>query len=75
MFVAMKDGSLSFCLSYRKLNAVTARNSNPLSRTDECIENLGEAAVFSTMHDNFEYWQIEFAERHDDKTAFTSTVA
>ena len=37
---------------------------------DECIDSLGEASVFTTLHCNSSYWQIPVAKRDKDKTAF-----
>jgi hypothetical protein len=43
------DGSLRFCVDYRRLNALTIRDSYPLQRSDECIDSLGDACVFTTL--------------------------
>ena len=54
-----KDGSLQFCVDYRRLNAVTAHGSYPIPRMDECIDSFGDTQVFSTLDCNAGYWQIE----------------
>ena len=72
VIVAKKDGTFRFCVDYRKLNAVTLRDSYPLPRMDEYIDSLGEATVFTTLDCNSGYWQIEMDERDRDKTTFTS---
>ena len=43
LFAPKKDGKLRFCIDYRKLNAMTVKDSYPLPRMDECIDTLGEA--------------------------------
>jgi hypothetical protein len=53
--VAKPDGSLRFCIDYRKLNAITIRDTYPLPRMDECIDSLGDAVVFSTFGCNSGY--------------------
>jgi len=70
VLVPKKDGTLRFCVDYRPLNAVSKRDSYPLPRMDECIDSLGEAKVFSTLHCNTGYWQVLIADGDREKTAF-----
>ena len=72
VFVPKADGSLRFCVDYRRLNAMTVRDSYPIPRMDECIDSLGSATVFSTLDCNSGYWQIPMAPKDMDKTAFIS---
>ena len=72
VFVPKKDGTMRFCGDYRKLNAVTARDSYALRRMGECIDSLGDATVFTMLDCNSRYWQVEIAEEDRDKTMFAS---
>jgi hypothetical protein len=72
VLVPKPDGSLRFCVDYRKLNAITVRDTYPLPRMDECIDSLGDASVFTTLDCNSGYWQIPVAPEDMDKTTFTS---
>jgi Reverse transcriptase (RNA-dependent DNA polymerase) len=72
VLVPKPDGSLRFCIDYRKLNAITVRDTYPLPRMNECIESLGDAVVFSTLDCNSAYWQIPLQEVDRDKTTFCS---
>ena len=39
------DGTLRFCVDYRRLNNATIPDTYPLPLMDDCIDSLGEAAV------------------------------
>lgn len=65
-----KDGSLRFCVDSLKENYITARGSYPLPSMNEYIYFIGDAAVFSILEDNREYWQVNMQEAGRDKTAF-----
>ena len=58
VLVSKSDGTLRFCVDYRRLNALTLRDSYPIPRMDECMDSLGEARIFTTLDANCGYWQI-----------------
>jgi Reverse transcriptase (RNA-dependent DNA polymerase)/Retroviral aspartyl protease len=72
VLITKKDGETRFCVDYRRLNAVTKKDSYPLPRMDECLDSLGEAGIFTTLDCNSGYWQIPVAPEDRDKTAFVS---
>lgn len=72
VFVHKLDGSFRFRVDYRRLNAVTVRESYPILRMDECIDSLVRAKLFSTLHANSGYRQIEMDKNDVEKTAFVS---
>ena len=63
--VPKPDGSVRFCIDYRKLNLMTVKDPYPIPRMDECIDSLGDARVFSTLDFNAGYWQIPVAEEEN----------
>jgi hypothetical protein len=72
LLVPKPDGSMRFCIDYRRLNTVTVRDSYLLPRMDDCIDSIGDASVFSTLDCNSGYWQIPVSPEYKEKTTFTS---
>ena len=72
VMVSKKDGSKRFCIDYRKLNDVTVKDSYPIRRIDDSLEQLGGAQWFSCLDLNSGYWQVEVDKVDREKTAFTS---
>ena len=65
------DGSRCFCVDYRELNAVTAKDTYPLRRMDENLDSLGDTNVFSALDANSGYWQMPIPESDRGKTEFS----
>lgn len=72
MFVPKKEDNLRFCVDYRRLNAVTERDSYPIPRMEKCIVLLGKTKMFLTLDANSGYWQIEMDNKDVDKTVFVT---
>ena len=70
LLVPKPDGTKRFCVDYRRLNALTVKDSYPLPRMDECLDSLGDAQWFSTLDANSGYWQMAIPPEDKHKTAF-----
>ncbi|VDI15382.1 Hypothetical predicted protein [Mytilus galloprovincialis] len=72
VLVRKKDGGIRWCIDYRKINAVTSKDSYPLPNIEECLDTLAGASVFSTLDLQSGYHKIEVAPEDRCKTAFTT---
>ena len=71
VLVRKKDGSLLFCIDFRKLNSLTVKDSHPLPRICETLESLTGAAHYLTSDMNSGFWQVPMDEESKQYTAFT----
>ena len=70
VLVRKKDGSLRFCVDYRRLNAITYKDSYPLPLIDNCVNAVAGASWFSTLDLRSGYYNIPIADEDRDKSAF-----
>ena len=70
VLVQKKNGTLRFCVDYRKLNAVTRKDAFPLPRVDDTLDTLADSRWFSTLDLISGYWQVEVHPEDREKTAF-----
>ena len=76
VLIPKKDGSVRFCVDFRKLNAVTVRDTFPLPRIDDIIPLLGKKKFFVGLDLASGYWQVPMSDSKDskNKTTFTCHV-
>ena len=71
VLVRKKDGSLRFCIDFRKLNSLTVKDSHLLPHICETLESLAWATHYSTFDMNSGFWQVPMDEESKQYTAFT----
>ena len=73
VLVRKKDGSNRFCVDYRKLNAITVFDPEPVPNADDLLTKLSQGRYFSKFDLSKGYWQIPMAEADKAKTAFVTS--
>ncbi len=72
VLVPKTDGSVRFCVDYRKVNAVSMFDAYPMPRVDELLDRLDTARFYSTLDLTKGYWQIPLSPLSKEKSAFTT---
>ncbi|CAI5671513.1 unnamed protein product [Oreochromis niloticus] len=71
VMVRKKTGGWRPCVDYRRLNAVTRKDSYPLPRIDDALDYIAGSSWFSSLDLRSGYWQVELAAEARPKTTFT----
>ena len=66
-----KDGSLRFCIDFRKLNAWTVKDAYSIPCIEDALDSLNRACIFTSLNIKSGYWQVELDEESMPLTAFT----
>jgi len=74
LFVKKHDGTLRLCVDYRRLNAITIRNSYPLPRINDLIEVFKNCKIFTRLDLRSAYNLVRVKEGHEYLTAFRTPI-
>jgi transposase InsO family protein len=70
LFVKKADGSLRFCIDYRKLNELTRKDRYPLPLIDEVLARIGQAKVFTKLDIRQAFHRIRMDPDSEELTTF-----
>jgi len=70
-FAPKRDGTVRFCLNFRRLNAMDTKDNYPLPRAPDLLECLGTKKYFSSVDAAMGYWQIPM---HPDDIKYTAVI-
>ena len=73
VLVRKKEGSLRFCIDYRRLNEASQKDAYPLPRIDTCHDAMNGARWFSTFDLRSGYHHVLMDEKSANKTTFSET--
>ena len=72
VLVPKKDGTLRFCVDYRRLNRITVKDNMPLPRIADVLDSVGNASWFTSLDLQSGYWQIPMDPEDILKTGFVT---
>ena len=72
MLVPKPDKSYRFITDYRRINAVTKKDSFPIPRIEDCIDKIGKAKFVSKIDMLKGFWQVALTDRAKQISAFVT---
>ncbi|CAF4384057.1 unnamed protein product, partial [Rotaria magnacalcarata] len=72
VLVRKKDGSVRFCVDFRKLNNITTKDAFPMPRIDDIFDHLSQAEYYTTIDFKSGYFQVGLDPKDRPKTAFST---
>ena len=73
LFARKPNGTLRFCIDYRRLNAVTEKDRYPLPRIDEVLRLVLGSKIFSKIDIHQAIHRVEIEEKSRPLTTFRTT--
>ena len=73
VMVRKKDGSVRFCIHFRKLNRIIVFDPEPMPNPEHLFAELHDSMFFTKIDMTKGYWQIPMSESSKEKTAFVTS--
>ena len=70
LFVRKANGSLRFCVDFRKLNALTRKDRYPLPLLEETLARMSKAKIFTKLDIRQAFYRIRMHPDSEDLTTF-----
>ena len=68
--VPKADGTVRFCIDYRRLNGISTTDAYPLPRVDDCVDQVGRARYLTKVDLVKGYWQVPLTKRAQEVCGF-----
>src|SRR6266542_2023731 len=62
VLVSKKDGSIRFCVDYKKTNAITIVDAHPLPIVNDTVDKIGGKKYYTLIDLASGYWQVKMDE-------------
>src|SRR6266542_4342816 len=72
VLVSKKDGSIRFCVDYKKVNDLTIIDAHPLPIVNDTVDKIEGKKYYTSIDLASEYWQVEVDENSQEITAFVT---
>lgn len=72
VIVPKPDGTIRFCVDYRRLNSLTKMDAYPMPRVEQMLEKVSKANFISTLDLTKGYWQVPLDKASQTKSAFVT---
>ncbi|XP_063970498.1 uncharacterized protein LOC135157721 [Lytechinus pictus] len=72
VLISKKDGSVRFCCDFRKINAITVPDAEPIPDQEEIFAKLANDNFFTKVDLTKGYWQVPLTEQAKPITAFVT---
>ena len=73
VLIPKPDGSIRFCVDYRRLNDVTLPDAYPLPRVKDLIDKIGQAKYLTKIDLSRGYWQVPMEDNSIPISAFVTS--